>query len=67
MQTKSETQILTASSGRNLGECEVCEEIRMVRTETFRHGGIKTRVRVCRTCAAGGREIEADEALEKGR
>jgi hypothetical protein len=62
MQSTEGTMPITASSGRLLGECEVCEETRMMRTETFRHGGVRKKVRVCRSCAEGGREIEADEA-----
>ena len=54
-------------SRRHPGECEVCEDVRMVRTERFRHGGPLKVVRVCRTCAASGREIERDERLTKGR
>jgi hypothetical protein len=54
----------TTRTGRRIwGECEVCEENRMVQTESFRHGGVKKKVRVCRTCAEGGREIEASEGV----
>jgi hypothetical protein len=55
------TQPEAARTGRLRGECEVCEETRMVRTETFRHGGVSRQVRVCRDCAVGGREIETQE------